>query len=152
MEKEVIIRYFETKLEHVDELSLIANNLLWTNHDIKDIKNVLTKYIVGDETSVFACSINEKIIGLALVSLRHDYVEGCITSPVGYLEGICVNSEYRNKGVASNLCKQCEQWAKERGCKEFASDCELTNDISYNFHLNIGFKEQNRIIHFKKDL
>ena len=68
-------------------------------------------------------------IGLALVSLRHDYVEGCITSPVGYLEGICVKEEYRNKGIASILCKECEKWAKEKGCVEFASDCEINNDM-----------------------
>ena len=138
-------------LDRIDELSLVALNL-WPQHSLDDIKSVLRKYIEGEETSVFMRLIEDKCVGLALVSLRHDYVEGCITSPVGYLEGICVDKEYRKTGIASKLCKECEDWAKSKGCSEFASDCELTNDASYHFHLNIGFEETNRIIHFKKKI
>ena len=38
------------------------------------------------------------------------------------------------------------------GCREFASDCELTNKASLAFHLSLGFTEENRIICFKKNL
>ena len=84
--------------------------------------------------------------------MRHDYVEGCDTSPVGYLEGVNVKETCRNKGVAMRLVEECENWAREKGCREFASDCELSNTASLNFHLQLGFREQNRIICFKKDL
>ena len=141
----------EATLDKLDELSFVALNL-WSEHSIKDIRNVLEKYIKGDNTSAFMYLVDYKCVGLALVSLRHDYVEGCITSPVGYLEGICVNKEYRNKGIASKLCEECEAWARNKGCLEFASDCELDNEASYNFHLSIGFVEANRNIHFKKKL
>ena len=57
-----------------------------------------------------------------------------------------------SKDIAKNLCTKCEEWAKNKGCKEFASDCTLTNTDSIRFHLNIGFQEANRIIHFKKTL
>ena len=46
----------------------------------------------------------------------------------------------------------CEKWAKEQGCTEFASDCELENEDSLRFHLKMGFKEANRIICFAKNL
>ena len=46
----------------------------------------------------------------------------------------------------------CENWAKEKGCREFASDCELTNAQSLQFHLSVGFAEANRIICFTKKL
>ena len=48
--------------------------------------------------------------------------------------------------------EECENWAREKGCREFASDCELSNTASLSFHLQLGFREQNRIICFKKDL
>jgi aminoglycoside 6'-N-acetyltransferase I len=48
--------------------------------------------------------------------------------------------------------KHCEQWAKEKGCSEFASDCELDNEVSRQFHINLGFNEANRIICFTKKL
>ena len=55
-------------------------------------------------------------------------------------------------GTARALVGQCEQWAKSKGCREFASDCELTNQASLAFHLSLGFTEENRIICFKKNL
>ena len=47
--------------------------------------------------------MNGEYAGVALCALRHDYVEGCETSPVGYLEGVCVQEEYRQQGVARKL-------------------------------------------------
>ncbi len=99
---------------------------------------------------MFTYKVRDKYVGLALCSLRHDYVEGCDNSPVGYLEGIVVDMQFRKKGIANTQCKECEQWAKLNGCTEFASDCELDNTESLKFHLNIGFEEENRIICLKK--
>ena len=79
-------------------------------------------------------------------------MEGTETSPVGYLEGIFVEEPYRNRKIASALLSACETWAKERGCREFASDCELLNADSLRFHLAAGFTEANRIICFVKTL
>ena len=42
--------------------------------------------------------------------------------------------------------------AIEKGCREFASDCELDNEVSLKFHLKVGFAEANRIICFTKQL
>ena len=36
-------------------------------------------------------------MGFAEASIRHDYVNGCETSPVVFLEGIYVRSEYRKR-------------------------------------------------------
>ena len=94
----------------------------------------------------------ERHIGFAQCALRHDYVEGTSTSPVGYLEGIYVLEEYRREGVAVGLLTACENWARQSGCKEFASDCELDNTLSLRFHLAVGFEEANRIICFAKKL
>ena len=54
--------------------------------------------------------------------------------------------------IAAQLLSECEKWAKEKGCTEFASDCELDNADSYRFHMSLGFEEANRIICFRKDL
>ena len=79
-------------------------------------------------------------------------MEGTDSSPVGYLEGVFVSEEYRRKGYAAELIAECEKWAKEKGCVEFASDCEIDNVDSLRFHTAIGFEETNRIICFKKRL
>ncbi len=90
--------------------------------------------------------------GFAQCQLRHDYVEGTDSSPVGYLEGIYVREAYRGRGLAKALLSACEGWAQEQGCAEFASDCELDNGGSIAFHLGSGFTEANRIVCFTKRL
>lgn len=102
-----------------------------------------------------ACFLAEEAgvpAGFAQCQLRHDYVEGTDSSPVGYLEGIYVAEAFRRKGFARALLGACESWARERGCTEFASDCELENRDSLRFHLQMGFAEANRVICFRKDL
>ena len=91
-------------------------------------------------------------VGFAQCALRTDYVEGTETSPVGYLEGVFIQEAYRRKGYARELLSECEKWAKKKGCREFASDCEAVNDSSFRFHLAVGFGEANRIICFTKKL
>ena len=91
-------------------------------------------------------------VAFVQIQIRKDYVEGTETSPVGYLEGIFVKDPYRNKGYAKELLSACEKWARDMGCTEFASDCELDNVGSLKFHLAMGFEEVNRIICFRKGL
>lgn len=95
---------------------------------------------------------NDIPTGFAQVQLRYDYVEGTSSSPVGYLEGIFIEEAYRKKGYAKALLSACEAWAREKGCTEFASDCEIDNEISIRFHSAMQFQEANRIVCFKKEL
>ncbi len=109
--------------------------------------------IVAKEDAVcFIKYVDDKQIAFARGQLRYDYVEGTESSLVGYLEGIFVAEEYRKSGYAAELLGECEKWAKEKGCTEFASDCEFVNEESLKFHLALGFEEANRIICFRKDL
>ena len=86
------------------------------------------------------------MIGFAQCGLRHDYVEGAYTSPVGYLEGIYVEPAFRRCGVAAELVRACEAWARARGCSEFASDTEAENVRSIHFHLMRRVQEANRVV------
>lgn len=115
-------------------------NLLWPGAEPEEKADYFVKY-AGDEP-----------VGFAQLQFRTDYVEGCKTSSVGYLEGIFVKEEHRRKGYARELLRACETYARARGCTEFASDCELDNTESLCFHLAVGFSEMSRNIHFKKEL
>ena len=126
--------------------------IIWPEHTLEELTGIITSYMSSENSAVFAEIVDGEYAGAALCCLRHDYVEGCETSPVGYLEGVSVREEYRHRGIAGKLVSECEQWAREKGCTEFASDCELTNTASLHFHLGIGFQEENRIICFKKML
>ena len=125
---------------------------MWTDHDMEDLAEKYLKLVMNNEAACFIKYEDDKPIGFAQCQLRHDYVEGTESSPVGYLEGIFVAEEYRKHRYAAELLTECEKWAKEKGCSEFASDCELVNDDSLKFHMALGFEEANRIICFRKEL
>ncbi|MDO4460320.1 MAG: GNAT family N-acetyltransferase [Clostridia bacterium] len=141
----------KAELKDIESLAPMVKKL-WPEHELEDLERILREYAEAEESAVFCAKSGEEYLGVALTCLRHDYVEGCETSPVGYLEGIYVDENHRYSGIARNLVAECENWAKEKGCTEFASDCELTNTTSLKFHLSIGFKEENRIICFRKNI
>ena len=125
---------------------------LWPDHTVEEMQVEFAEIVAKTDAAYFLAYAEETAIGFAQCQLRHDYVEGTDSSPVGYLEGIYVADGYRKQGVARELLSACESWAKAKGCSEFASDCELDNVQSLQFHLNVGFEEANRIICFTKKL
>ena len=125
---------------------------LWPENTIEAFTEEFSQLILAPEAAVFLAFDGDTPIGFAQCQLRHDYVEGTKTSPVGYLEGIFVAASHRHMGYAGLLLTACEVWARQQGCREFASDCELSNEESLRFHLKMGFTEANRIICFTKQL
>ena len=125
---------------------------LWPHHTEAKMESEMAELLNLDDAAVFLACENDTAVGFAQCGLRHDYVEGTECSPVGYLEGIYVAETCRGRGIAKSLLNACENWAREQGCTEFASDCELGNSASLRFHLNVGFQEANRIICFTKKL
>ena len=152
-------RIYKAKKEDAGRIAELAV-LMWTEHTVEGLTAEFAEILqadgavflaegTGDETETAA---EPRAIGFAQCQLRHDYVEGTETSPVGYLEGIFVREEYRRQGLAKQLLAACERWAEEQGCTEFASDCELTNTASQEFHKKLGFAEANRVVCFVKPL
>jgi aminoglycoside 6'-N-acetyltransferase I len=91
-------------------------------------------------------------IAMAEATLRRDYVNGCSTSPVAFLEGIHVRPAWRRRGLARHLCAAVEAWGREHGCREFASDALLDNEVSHRMHRALGFEERERVVCYCKRL
>lgn len=141
----------KANLDNLQELAELACQL-WPHHTVQEMADAYQDGMENPDAAFFLAYDGGAAVGFAQCQLRHDYVEGTESSPVGYLEGIFVADQYRKQGTAKALLIACEQWAKSKGCAEFASDCELDNTQSLRFHLNVGFTEANRIICFTKKL
>lgn len=124
---------------------------MWT-HDPAELEPEFAVLTQSKEAACFLAFDDQTAIGFAQCQLRHDYVEGCETSPVCFLEGIYVAQEHRKTGIAKALLTACEDWARSVGCTEFASDCEIDNQSSLSWHLKAGFEEVGRTIWFNKKL
>lgn len=125
---------------------------MWSDNDLDELESEFAETVSSNDGVCFIKYVEAKPAGFAQCQLRNDYVEGTESSPVGYLEGVFIEPKFRHMGFAKELLNACESWAKEKGCSEFASDCELDNTDSFNFHMATGFEEANRIICFRKDI
>ncbi len=106
-----------------------------------------------DQTiALVAISPETGICAFAEAGLRHDHVNGCDTSPVGFLEGIYVSPDKQKTGLGRRLVDAVEAWARARGCRELASDADLDNHDSIAFHGTTGFEETARVVCFRKQL
>ena len=128
--------------------------LLWPDtsldHHRKEAEAMLSQPI---EESIVVLEVSETgIRAFAEATLRFDYVNGCDTSPVAFLEGIFVREEVRGSGVGRGLLEVVRDWAKERGCLELASDADIDNTASHAFHRALGFAETQRTVFFRQKL
>ena len=138
-------------LSDVKVITKLANEL-WTDSDIDALSKEFSELLTDNEAFIVLEYVDALPVGFAHCQIRNEYVEGTQTNPVGYLEGIYVKPHFRKRGYAKQLLKECETWAKLKGCREFASDCQLDNIESFKFHISNGFSEANRIICFAKKL
>jgi len=106
----------------------------------------------GETINLIARDEDGRALGFAEAALRRDYVNGCKTSPVAFLEGIFVMPEARGQGVARTLVAAVEAWGREQGCTEFASDAAPDNFASLDMHRALGFEETQRVVFFRKVL
>jgi len=142
------------KVEEVDFPSLLKmGEQLWTKIKKNELATHLRNACNSDTKKVFmALTPEEEAVGFSVFSIRTDYVEGASTSPTGYLEGIFIEAAFRKMGIAKNFVQQGEAWCKEKGCTQMGSDTWLTATESRNFHKKLGFREEDELVHFLKEI
>ena len=124
---------------------------LWP--DAGDTPEELLAQLARDDAGVWlGLSTNGEAVGFAEASIRRDYVNGTGTSPVGFLEGLYVDPVWRHSGVGRALVEAVEQWTRQQGCSELASDALIDNTASHAAHVAYGFEETERVVYFRKQV
>jgi aminoglycoside 6'-N-acetyltransferase I len=95
---------------------------------------------------------NGILAGFLEVDLR-SHADGCNPSrPVGYIEGWYVAENHRNIGIGRKLLAAAEEWARQQGCVEIASDTWVDNEVSQRVHEALGYEVVDRCVHYRKTL
>nr|QFU78552.1 Aminoglycoside N(6')-acetyltransferase type 1 [uncultured bacterium] len=147
-----MISYRQAALTDIDTIANFGRLLYSPDNTFDTLRNEADEHLRSGKWAIFLAFDGNTPVGLCEISLRSDYVEGTEGGVVGYIEGIFVLPEYRGHHIAKSLIVLSENWSREQGCTEFASDCVLDNTDSLRFHLKVGFKEVGRNIHFVKKL
>jgi len=125
---------------------------LWPDAPTEYLVFDMDDRLVDPNYAVFiASNADGKLVALIEAGLR-DYGEGCETSPVGYIESWYVDENLRGQKLGSALVRTAEDWAREKGAVEMASDTWLENEASIQAHLKCGYEEAERLVHFVKRL
>ena len=125
---------------------------LWPDEDREILAQDAPGMLGRPDMLVLVGREGDAVAGFVEAAIRRDYVNGCQTSPVAFVEGIYVRPDYRGRGVARALVVAVEGWAREQGIKELASDVLLDNQQSHAMHQALGFSETERVVYFRKVL
>ena len=127
---------------------------LWPDATLEEHRRHAASIVnrTNDAIVYLACEEDGNVVAFAEATLRRDYVNGCSSSPVGFLEGLYVEVPYRGRGLARLLCNALEGWATGLGCSEFASDVLLHNEMGQKVHEALRFEESERVVFYVKRL
>lgn len=137
--KETLEDCFQMRMELFPSLDADFNK--------KELEIIIGSSIFQD----FIGYINDEPAALLELSFRN-IVDECLSSPVGYIEGIYIKEKFRGKNYGKKMVEFAEEFFRTNGCTEMASDAEIENTASHKFHLSCGFQETYRIVQFKKNL
>ncbi|MES5098825.1 aminoglycoside 6'-N-acetyltransferase [Agrobacterium sp. BA1120] len=146
----LIVQADETSLDDWERLRF----LLWPQTSFSGHRAELNQFLSSPEKQAAFIVYSEVggAIGFAEVCLRYDYVNGCNTSPVAFLEGIFVDEAHRRMGIARALFERVVAWSQSKGVEELASDAGVENRNSHIMHEALGFEETERVVYFRRKL
>jgi aminoglycoside 6'-N-acetyltransferase I len=125
---------------------------LWPDCAMEKQRIEIEQVLASDGVVFLAEHMVEGPVGFAEVSIRREHVEGVTASPAPYLEGWYVDASHRGCGVGRLLIAAVEDWARDAGFCELASDVELENIKSQHAHESLGFREVGRGVQYVKKL
>lgn len=152
LRQEAVLVHIETCNDNHLPQWVALRSALWPDEDARQMEQEAPGLLAQPDALVLVAREGETVIGFAEAAIRRDYVNGCDTSPVAFVEGIYVVPGQRRRGVARAMIAAVEDWARQRGLSELASDALLDNAQSHAMHEALGFGETERVVYFRKTL
>ena len=121
----------------------------WKDEDVTEMQSTLTRSDAA--VIVLERPDGRSLAGFVEVGAR-SIVDGCRTSPVGYIEAWYVDPDVRLAGFGRALLEAAEAWARTQGYQEMGSDALLENHVSHMAHERSGYTEVDRVVTYRKDL
>ena len=128
---------------------------LWPYADLAELAAEASAFSRGETIPTIAAAFlaEEEATPLGFLELSvRGFSDGCSSMPVPHVEGWYVELPARGRGIGRALMAAAEDWSRERGFTELASDTEVENDASLVAHRRIGFEEVERLVKLRKAL
>ena len=104
----------------------------WSEDILKDNQKIV---IVAESES--------KICGVAVCKMKtiNEHINVKDTK-IFSVDELCVDKDYRKKGIGSNLIAEAKRLAEENNCNRLELNCWKFNQDAMKFYKDIGFEEQ----------
>lgn len=116
--------------------------------DVAEMRATLER----SDAAIFVLERPEGTLAGYVEAGERSIADGCLSSPVGYIEAWYVDPDVRRTGNGKALLQAAEDWAREQGYTEMASDALVDNDVSHRAHEQSGYIEVARVVTYRKSL
>ena len=128
-----MIRLLEDKdyqdyVELINQLSKIGEI---TQHDFEFF--VFTQHLLPSTYRFFVYELDGKVVGCLTILLENKLARKSL-----HIEDVVTHSDFRGKGIASELIEHAKNYAIDNNCYKIILDCSSENVAFYN---KVGFKE-----------
>ena len=128
------------------------NRALFPGLSLKADEAEMRATIARTDAAVFVLNRGDGRLAGYVEAGERSIADGCESSPVGYIEAWYVDPDVRRSGYGRSLLEAAEQWARDRGRSEMASDALIDNQVSHEAHSKSGYEEVDKVITYRKTL
>jgi len=90
-----------------------------------------------NRAAAFVAELDKEIIGMCTIQTLISTAKASYTA---YIEDLCVDSDYRNKGVGGRLLEYCEKWCINNNINNIHLLADGRNKKALNFYKKNGWK------------
>ncbi|MBN2395648.1 MAG: GNAT family N-acetyltransferase [Candidatus Atribacteria bacterium] len=102
----------------------------------------IKKYLSEESNTVIVSEINNRIIGVALLSIKnYDHNGPTKNIKTAFLDTIAVSSSQRRRGVGQELLTEIEKLAKQLSCSAIKINVAAENNDALKFYEQLDYKE-----------
>lgn len=100
---------------------------------------------LGDDKKYYTRYSESENIEAVWVVVEDDISAGCIAyrkkeEGIGEVKRLFLEERYRGRGIAGELLKTVENYAKEQGCRKLFLDTRITLEPAVSLYLAFGFE------------
>lgn len=136
---------------YIDKVAFLEQEL-WNSNYKKDYIYTIQKALYRSNYTILLAIENQIPLGYIELDVFYSWDEKYSKYPIMKICGLYVTPSVRRQGIASQLIKFAENYAKKLGCKQIASDYYEFNLNSAKLHKNLGFIETSKIVNVIKNI
>lgn len=139
----------EQELEEINKIAKQVHDLHvnWRPDIFKSIEEVIPKEKFKellDKDEIYVAKVEGKIIGYATISIKERMnIPGLYDRKILDLEAICIDKEYRNKGIGTEFIRHLINLGKEWGCTDLYLNVNEENKNAIKCYEKLGMKVKN---------